>query len=390
MISVQGFLGALPASQGPIKNGFGQPDTSSGQSQGQGGLQALFAHLIGALEDAVEEGVAGQGLPLQAAAQADEPDLGRAPTAALEEFINHLPEDALEDPEVLKALQALEALREETLKTSEPDQGAPTVDAAGLPIMPAVVAPVVEGDQAVASKVERKGMATQGANLHLQTFSQQARPEAEVGRLLNEGPRASQTLNILPPVGSESSKDNLSALLASQRPASTHSLPAGLELRLDGAPTAVRAGAAEWAAVKVDTQHGQWSRDLMAALGDRLTMQLNQNVKEATVRLDPPELGRIELVVRMDGDRLNVQLNASNVGVRDMLTQHAERLRAELMEQNLQTVDVQVGEHSQRDNSDRYQPQAETIASNSLAPASEPEQESAEETHNGRWLSTRA
>src|SRR5690606_12751920 len=99
----------------------------------------------------------------------------------------------------------------------------------------------------------------------------------------------------------------------------------------------------EWAPIRLVTQQPQhWGRDLMAALGDRLSMQVSQNVKEARIRLDPPELGRIEMTVRLDGDRLNIQLNASNHQVRDLLSQHADRLRTDLLAQNHQSVDVHV------------------------------------------------
>src|SRR5690606_15199491 len=112
----------------------------------------------------------------------------------------------------------------------------------------------------------------------------------------------------------------------------------------------------EWAPIKVANQQTHhWGRDLMAALGDRLSMQINQNVKEARIRLDPPELGRIEMTVRLDGDRLNIQLNASNHQVRDLLSQHADRLRTDLLAQNHQSVDVHVGQQNdQRDSHPGY------------------------------------
>ncbi len=189
------------------------------------------------------------------------------------------------------------------------------------------------------------------------------------------------------------SKEPAGLTLLSQRPVTqTGPQLTGAEFRLDLAPQGIKPGQAEWSPVKVNTQDGQWSRDLMAALGDRLSMQLNQNVKEATVRLDPPEMGRIELVVRMDGERLSVQLNASHAGVRDMLSQHAERLRNDLAEQNLQVVDVQVGQQGSRGNADQFQRQADAITSN-LPPAEaevEAEMGVPTETKHDRWLSTSA
>ena len=145
----------------------------------------------------------------------------------------------------------------------------------------------------------------------------------------------------------------------------------------------------EWAPIKVANQQTHhWGRDLMAALGDRLSMQINQNVKEARIRLDPPELGRIEMTVRLDGDRLNVQLNASNHQVRDMLSQHADRLRMDLIAQNTQSVDVHVGQgHERRDSRPAYAGE-EAIASG-LA-AEESSDSNSTERHRESWLSTKA
>lgn len=145
----------------------------------------------------------------------------------------------------------------------------------------------------------------------------------------------------------------------------------------------------EWAPIRLATQQPQhWGRDLMAALGDRLSMQVNQNVKEARIRLDPPELGRIEMTVRLDGDRLNIQLNASNHQVRDLLSQHADRLRTDLLAQNHQSVDVHVGQQNdQRDSHPGYG--QDEILENGMLVAETFDTTTTEPVDNS-WLSTRA
>jgi flagellar hook-length control protein FliK len=97
----------------------------------------------------------------------------------------------------------------------------------------------------------------------------------------------------------------------------------------------------EWAPVAVKPNTPQWGKELAGVLGDRLNMQINQNVKEATIRLDPPEMGRLDLSVRMDGDKISVTIGSNNPQIREMLSQHMERLRLDLAQQNGQ-VDVQV------------------------------------------------
>ncbi|MBM4865147.1 flagellar hook-length control protein FliK [Vibrio parahaemolyticus] len=99
----------------------------------------------------------------------------------------------------------------------------------------------------------------------------------------------------------------------------------------------------EWAAVKVDTSAGKWGEQMMQVLHDRVTLQAQQSVQEAKIRLDPPDLGKLDLLVRVDGDRLSVQINANTAATREALMQVSERLRTELQEQNFVHVDVNVG-----------------------------------------------
>ena len=100
----------------------------------------------------------------------------------------------------------------------------------------------------------------------------------------------------------------------------------------------------EWSALKLDTSPSQWGQQLLDTLKERVEMQVNQNIKQAHIRLDPPELGKLELTVRVEGDRLSVQLNASNPALREALLQSSERLRMSLSTQHSGGVDVNVGQ----------------------------------------------
>ncbi|USD36248.1 flagellar hook-length control protein FliK [Ferrimonas sp. SCSIO 43195] len=86
------------------------------------------------------------------------------------------------------------------------------------------------------------------------------------------------------------------------------------------------------------------AREMLAPLGDQIRFNLEQGIKRAEVRLDPPDLGRIELTIRQEGDRISVQLHAANPQVRDALAHGAERLRQEMMQQFDGQVDVDVGQ----------------------------------------------
>ncbi len=99
----------------------------------------------------------------------------------------------------------------------------------------------------------------------------------------------------------------------------------------------------EWSMVKLDSQQQNWSRQLCNVLQDRIEMQINQHIKQAKIRLDPPELGRLDLTVRFDGDRLSVVVNSSNASVREALQESLANLKGGLADQFGAGVDVNVG-----------------------------------------------
>nr|WP_326492142.1 flagellar hook-length control protein FliK [Aeromonas jandaei] len=100
----------------------------------------------------------------------------------------------------------------------------------------------------------------------------------------------------------------------------------------------------QWAPVKLAEPQVQWGQQLVDVLKDKVELQVNQQIKQAHIRLDPPELGRLELTVRVEGDRLNVQLNVTNPAVRDALIQSMERLRMSLAPHHAGGVEVNVGQ----------------------------------------------
>nr|WP_272165177.1 flagellar hook-length control protein FliK [Vibrio diabolicus] len=109
----------------------------------------------------------------------------------------------------------------------------------------------------------------------------------------------------------------------------------------------------EWAAVRVDTSAGKWGEQMMQVLHDRVTLQAQQNVQEAKIRLDPPDLGKLDLLVRVEGDRLSVHINANTAATREALMQVSERLRTELQEQSFVHVDVNVGSDQSQSRNDQ-------------------------------------
>lgn len=91
-----------------------------------------------------------------------------------------------------------------------------------------------------------------------------------------------------------------------------------------------------------------------AEVGQRLMMMVGQKIQSAEIRLDPPDLGPMEVKVRMQQEQASVVFNSQHAAVRDALEQALPRLR-EMFEQNglsLGDVDVQDQTAEQRQGDD--------------------------------------
>ncbi|MBD1556048.1 hypothetical protein HC752_03790 [Vibrio sp. S9_S30] len=89
----------------------------------------------------------------------------------------------------------------------------------------------------------------------------------------------------------------------------------------------------------------QLSRDGVAAgdqLAERVQMMLSKNLKNIDIRLDPPELGRMQIRMTMNNDIASVQFTVANQQTRDIVEQAMPRLREMLSQQGLQLADTSV------------------------------------------------
>ena len=87
----------------------------------------------------------------------------------------------------------------------------------------------------------------------------------------------------------------------------------------------------------------RWGEQMVNALRENVDLQVQQKIQNATIRLDPPELGSLEILLSHESGRLNVHLSAANVEVARLLQQTSDRLRQELVAQHFVQVNVQVG-----------------------------------------------
>jgi flagellar hook-length control protein FliK len=96
------------------------------------------------------------------------------------------------------------------------------------------------------------------------------------------------------------------------------------------------------AAVKLPGNPDQWQQPLRDALGDRLQLQVQRNSEQATIRLDPPNLGRIDISIRHSGGALQVNLSASNNEVLRQLNAIGDNVRQDLSQKQYTEVAVTV------------------------------------------------
>ena len=167
--------------------------------------------------------------------------------------------------------------------------------------------------------------------------------------------------------------------------ATTHVLSAA-----SGTTNTAAAGKPTWANIQVDTTQGKWGEQMIQVLQDRVSMQAGQKMQEAHIRLDPPDLGKLELLVKVDGDKLNVQINANHAQVREALVQVSERLRNELQTQQFVHVDVNVGTDNPQ-HSASQQPNQEEDEGYQVTATNVADSEDTARSHSSEyWLSTSA
>ncbi|WP_028117912.1 flagellar hook-length control protein FliK [Ferrimonas senticii] len=115
----------------------------------------------------------------------------------------------------------------------------------------------------------------------------------------------------------------------------------GRHLAQAGNPTANPSGSAEQA-----LRQPLNAQQLAPELRDRLQMMVNSNNLTAEIRLDPPELGALQIRVQMNGDQANLQIITQQAQARELIDQALPRLREMLQQQGLSLGQTQVSQQS--------------------------------------------
>ena len=89
-----------------------------------------------------------------------------------------------------------------------------------------------------------------------------------------------------------------------------------------------------------------------SALGDRVSVMLNQKQHLATIRLDPPTLGKMDIQILVKDDVTNVTIHTQHAQTRDMVDSASYRLREILQDAGYQNVNVDVSHQSDQQKQD--------------------------------------
>ncbi|EZP36024.1 flagellar hook-length control protein FliK [Janthinobacterium lividum] len=118
--------------------------------------------------------------------------------------------------------------------------------------------------------------------------------------------------------------------------------PATPNMGLAGAVGNTATAAAAGDTIKLNGPAQQWQEPLREALGERLQTQIGRNSEHATIRLDPPMLGRIEISIRHTAGALQVNVTASNSEVLRQLQGIGENMRSDLAQRQYTDVAVNI------------------------------------------------
>lgn len=111
--------------------------------------------------------------------------------------------------------------------------------------------------------------------------------------------------------------------------------------------------------VDVPVNHAQWGDKLMG----KLSWLTAKNLSVAEIHLTPPDMGPMEVRVRVQNDQANITVHAANPVVRDQLELNSHRLRDMLGEQGLALAQFDVSSNSQNQSGEQSEGEGEGSSS---------------------------
>lgn len=91
------------------------------------------------------------------------------------------------------------------------------------------------------------------------------------------------------------------------------------------------------------------------SFGEKVIWMINQNIHSAEVKLNPPEMGRLDIKVSIQQEQTNIQFLSANQQVREIIESALPRLREMLGDSGLNLADVDVSDKSFSAKDSRHQ-----------------------------------
>lgn len=185
------------------------------------------------------------------------------------------------------------------------------------------------------------------------------RPAGEAGMIsppVIASTEASRVISESPAVASPPKAVVARAAIAERSPvaaAETTVVGTSIAVTHPGMKQTVLAAAPAVESPRLATEQGR--HPLVEALGDRLRVEIGKRSEQAVIRLDPPMMGSIEVLIRHQGGVLQVQLSATHSEVLRQLQNISESLRQDLAQRQYTDVSVQIFSGS-RDSDGRQRP----------------------------------
>ena len=101
--------------------------------------------------------------------------------------------------------------------------------------------------------------------------------------------------------------------------------------------------------------------DFADTIGSRLTWMAEQKIGHAHIRINPAELGPVEIRMRLDGERVHADFSSGHAEVRQALESSLPKLREMLATQGFALGQADVGHHGQSRSSGSQQTSSESL-----------------------------
>ncbi len=98
------------------------------------------------------------------------------------------------------------------------------------------------------------------------------------------------------------------------------------------------------AKLDVPPSHPQWSEQIAKRIG----IMSSEKLQTVHIQLDPPELGSLEVKIKIQNDQMQVAFSSNHSQVRDALEAQSPRLKEMLEQQGINLADVNVSDQSQQ------------------------------------------